>query len=685
MGKLMKLCALLVVVLLEVVGCSGGTNGAAPSADQSFIEATELLIVGEPTRFNSTPKRKAQIGDFHPRLMFNKTEVESIREKLGGPEYADERKYLATKKAASKYGGPSIQAFRWQVFGDKTARDQAITRLLSGDIAKWGFPLHDVQWMFAWATTYDWLSDSLTQQQREVAWKRVKNKMGGNIAGYKKKTNAKPFEFNHNDSWGRTPRPYEAAVAIAIHGDGVDDALAEFILGQIASGHESFLSPHAMLDWLNLMALDTGGSQASHDTDNVTGYAGMYAFPCMLYHGYWESATGENLWSRSNFFRFFPLWNVYDNDAPLRNNGLAIMEVVAGRYRNSDPDMAALAAWYLAQFGRNEISNCLLLPRLIWGDKRVKPKSPEELGLPLAKHLRGADCFVSRSSWADDATIVNVATRTLDHLRYEPSPGVISIYRAGKPILVDSRKGKWRRRPVSSSGVKLGSGVGSMYWKPPHQWRKRIGRPGKATQVASNSAYYPACVQDQQNNEFYHSVTVKYDHLSLEPEAKRAYRTVVHLHRLPEFVVVIDQWDVSPETGTLINWRLATLPNVTNNTFSWSGASATVLDANGGKLRWVGGVGHELERLNGSWAGDNKSGYKRGYSKSVARSERMGLGNVYLAGTGANQCVTVIAIGESKPPQVTKQGNTLSFGGYQLVTKTDARFELSHDEERPKP
>ena len=38
------------------------------------------------------------------------------------------------------------------------------------------------------------------------------------------------------------------------------------------------------------------------------------------------------------------------------------------------------------------------------GDLRVAPKSPEDLKLPTAAYLRGADCFYSFSSWGPEAT-----------------------------------------------------------------------------------------------------------------------------------------------------------------------------------------------------------------------------------------------------------------------------------------
>ena len=647
--------------------------------EHSFLKASQLLVDGKPTDFDTKPSLKnITIEPSHPRLMFKRTDIDGIRTKLNGPEYRADLAYLGSRKAHANYGGASIQAFRWQVFGDKKARDWAKAKLLSGDILRWGNPLHDSQWLFAWATTYDWLSDSLTQQERQAAWDKVKSKMGANINGFENDKFDKPFVINLNDSWGKRTPIYEAAVAIAIYGDGVDDQLAKDILEKVASGHESFISPYRMIDWLNLMALDSGGSQASHDTDNVSGYAGMYTYSCLLYHGYWETATSEPMWRQSNYFRLFPLWNTYDNDSPLQLNGRAAMEIVAGRYRELDPSMAALASWYLSQYGYGEPHNNLLLPRLIWGDRRIQPKSPEELELPLAKHLRGADCFVSRSSWDKNATVVNMATRTLDHLRYEPMPGVLSIYTAGKPILVDTRKGKWRRIPTTNSGIQLGSGIGATYYRRPHQWDKKIKRAQSVTQVATHPAYFPNCVIDQRVNELYRSVTVRYDHLQREANSNMATRTVIHLPHDPEFVVVWDQWEASKPTEYTINWRLVSEPIVQESGFVWDGAAATVVGPDDAMpLKWIGGIGHEIARLDGSWAGDNKSGFKPGYGNSPQLVNQMGLGNVYLTGTGSGRCVTVIAIGAEKAPQVRVTDDGVIFDQYQIAFQKKANFEVS--------
>ena len=589
-------------------------------------------------------------------------------------------------------GDESILAFLWQMYGNKAARDQAKSVLLEGDVSKWGFPYSDRQWVFAWAVIYDWLSESMTAHERRTAWQRfVKkdrtNRMS-NFGFLQRGLSAPPFKMNHNDSWGKSPACFEAAVAFAIRNDGVADELAEAILEHIYDNDPSYCSPYRMLDWMNLMALDSGGSQADHPRSNAEGYIGFYMVSPPLLSGYWESATGENIWARNNYYRYFPLWAAYDSHVPLLAKASEAMEIVAGRYQLIDPEMARLAAWHLENNRIPPDRNAHLLPRLIWGDKRLKPHSPEDLALPLARELRGADMFVSRSSWDSDATVVNVATRTLDTLRFEPYPGALSIYRGKTPILVDSRKEKWQRKLYGTSAVDVldpGSdglrGIGSMYRGIPARFRPH-GRPETAREIVSHGAYYSNTLKHSTTSGWYTSATIRYEDVMMHDKAQLAERTVLHIHadkrrKHGEYVVVIDRIDADEDAITLIGWRLATTPQLDGDTFSWDEASATVMDKAGSKPFWIGGIGHELETPDGDWAGAGRHGYVPGYSQDPARAEILGIGNVYVKGLGTTRTITVIKIGKGPPPLARWLDDrfAISFDGFSLTIQADG-FEI---------
>lgn len=664
----------------------------------AFSECAELLVDGKATDFHTPAGSPPPIGLPHPRLMFTESGRDAIRRKLADPAYAHERALLTETIASPEPGDESVLAFAWQIWADESARDRAITKLVQGDIQKWGFPYYGPQWVFVWAVMYDWLAEAMSTEQRAAAWTRFNERDGShktsNLQLLQRGERAPKFNMNHNDSWGKLPACFEAAVAFAIRGDGLADELAESIIASIFADDPSFCSPYRMLDWLNLMALDSGGTQAGHDVSDFDGYNGFYIASTLLLTGYWESATGENLWARNNFYRYFPLWATYDSHVPLLAKGTEVMDVVAGRYRDIDPDMAALAAWQLQQRGKETSKRAHLLPRLIWGDRRVQAKSPAELALPLARHLRGADMFVSRHSWDTDAVVVNLATRTLDTLRYEPYPGAISIYRDDVPILVDSRKGKWRRKIHGTSavdiyrkGANVKNGIGSMYGARPRRFRK-LARPESAEEIITHGAYYPNALKQQRITDWYHSATVHYEHLLIDERASRAERTMIHIKpvtvpgRTGEYVVVIDRIEAPDDLDNITGWRLASEPRVSGNGFVWDGAAATILDEQARAPQWIGGAGREMETPNGSWGGDKKGGYVPGYSSEPERARRFGIGSVYLVGTGSELTVTIIEIDATEPPTATwtEPGSGIEFGHFELEIRPEG-FELARRSE----
>ncbi|MCO8122506.1 hypothetical protein NHH03_12225 [Stieleria sp. TO1_6] len=425
-----------------------------------------------------------------------------------------------------------------------------------------------------------------------------------------------------------------------------------------------------MIDWMNLMALDTGGCQASTDDDNAAGYNGFYAGATMLVTGSWNSATDQHLWEKMNFFRYWPLWNTYDNDTPLLQNGfgLGIMEVVAGRYKELDPAMAGLANWYSAQHGPSDKS-ATFLPGLIWGDRRVAAKSPQELKLPLAKFLRGADVCISRDSWQADGLLVGMRSRYLDTLRYEGASGCVWIYRQNQPILVRPRSGKWRDQATTCSGLgfrdpnvvnkRLGTsqGAGATYWG------RGIGRVDNALVAANVGDYFPNCLSQAIVEPAFHIFTTRLDPLYTFDEVERAERTLVHFPQ-DNLVVIVDQFEIPESIEYYSTLRLPDTPDISETTVAWSNAVANVVSFDGTRPIWIGGAEKELMTPWGEWITSRK--FAPGYSRDDEKRLRYGLGSVWTHGKGSNTIVSAIHVGSKQAPSIERLPTGVRVAGYSF-------------------
>jgi hypothetical protein len=285
---------------------------------------------------------------------------------------------------------------------------------------------------------YDWTADLLSQDEKAAVLAKVRKDMLGRTTAH---------EWYESRSYGGAPA-FRILVALAWHGDKVDDEWCEDGLNKTYDAEDPLWrgpygpkKGHGYLDSGNSMALDSGGIQAGNHGDSpLTGYSPHFLNAPVYVLPIWQTATGEDVVRRFNVMRRLPYWLAYESEQfvfkssdgqqwvyAAEDQGKAVLEYVTGLYAKTDPDMAALAAWQIATSGR---SRYLLVPRLIMGDLRVKPKSPADLALPTAAYLRGADIFASRSGWGPDDTLIRFQIRYLDTSR---SPWPRQRVRACRP------------------------------------------------------------------------------------------------------------------------------------------------------------------------------------------------------------------------------------------------------------
>lgn len=688
--RIFKLTSKLMVVV-SLVGLLSGwahcqTRNERVKPQQGAFSATESLLVGgAKTTFDSPSPKTLKIVESHPRIMFTASEVNRLREKLKHKLYA--QSLTALTKDKSRYTGPCSQALIYALYKDPSALAFAKERLLACNIDKWGWPYYDNQWIFAWACVYDWINDGLTNAEKAKAWAAFRIKVGSkfNFVAFDGSGEfRKAFETNHNDHWGKGAAVYESVVALAINGDGVADQWATWTLEKVLDQHRSFCSPwgkHGLLDWMNLMALDSGGSQAETAHTNSAGYIGFYAGPTMLMTGAWDSATDQQLWAQMNFFRYWPRWNAYDNDTPLSPSelGLGIMEVVTGRYRQIDPEMSSLAAWYISEYGRSQ-RGPNIIPAIVWGDRRVRPASPEQLKMPLAKFLRGADVCISRDRWDKEGTLVAMRSRYLDTLRSEGDSGCTWIYQKHSPVLVRPRNGKWRDKATSCSGLGFRdpkikkNRVGSNHGAAATYWERGPDRTQNAYDAANTVGYFSNCLAKEVIESEYHLFSTRFEQLYHFEGVDFAQRTLLHFPK-SKLVVLIDQFEIDAGIEYYSTLRLVEEPTINDTEIVWETAAANVLAFDGTAPTWIGGINSELQTPWMKWTRARK--HDPGYSSDKAKKTRMGSGAVWTYGKGANTIVTAIRLNSASAPEVKRTETGVTVNGTAIrVSQRDVSVEL---------
>jgi len=670
----------LTAVLLPAWAAGGAEPQAAavvsPTAAVLALRFEPVMVAGQPWTFHTAgpPKEERQVLATHPRLLVTRQSLPALREKLKAPVYED---YMVELLQTAEQGDACANALSYHLrepgqresFG-RRAREQ----VLAGEWPKWG-GLADAT-LLAAALAYDWTADLLTPEEKKQVFEQLRS-----LPGMRAKPQGE-HAWYQNDGYARGGTPYRPLVALAAHGDSVDDAWCAEILDRAygedleVRGPYGPLSGRGYLDVLKSIALDTGGSQAgNHGTSPTTGYTSMYLTGSPLVLAAWETATGERLFERCNYFRYLPYWLAYESDRWIFQGesdketlayvpsgvGLAVLEYVTGVYRDIEPNMAALAAWHLKEFGTQKYT---LIPRLILGDLRVEPKSPEELGLPTAAYLRGADCFFSMSSWAPDASRIRFQIRYLDTNRYEPHTNVFSVSKYGY-VAPGGRVGKGTRNPGNHSGLwfyEAGGETempnqqqGSTYWSG---LRYPAERAQGALEVVTNSCYRAGGPTAVGVHEGYRFATADAARLLAVSNASRYERTVLHLLPLGqnrEYVVVHDRteagrnvqraWSLRTLDELATNGRVtkreagwvvydgATEATVTNRMANCHGAMhLTVVFPENPLLQWRGGVNFEGMSPEGNRyiLPTGRGNCKQGYAQSDFCRYKYGAGNLFI-------------------------------------------------------
>ena len=204
------------------------------------------------------------------------------------------------------------------------------------------------------------------------------------------------------------------------------------------------------------------GGQAEGFSYNDWGYARPLALTCEM----WRTATGQDLFVKSSFFRGQSVWHAYalrprgtlarsedctSTFAP-GSNLKTFMHLLAARLHDPLAEWVARKhKWKYAQKGWCEI---------LWRDPKLAPKSPAALGLPLAGCFEKLGHVYFRSAWeGQDAAfaLFQCGPYYAGHQHLDNNTFV--IHRAGS-LAIDagtndygSHRGNYYARTVAHNGV----------------------------------------------------------------------------------------------------------------------------------------------------------------------------------------------------------------------------------------
>lgn len=290
---------------------------------------------------------------------------------------------------------------------------------------------------------YDWLRDALTDEQKVIIRGRIVEAL--DVTLYSPGFNRFWRGYNLDAGCGMVP-------ALAIDGETDIDYVAIYKEAWWAGAPEGkngvggLYNREYERDWQ-----EGGGSRegwsyladqvsivlARHFWETSTGdreslnYPWLENLPLLLMHQSYQMPQYSSAGKLTGYRPFCLPWFGYGGEYWIQA-GFAY-QLAAGT-GSRDPQIAALAAWLLTRWAYSRVTTCEeVIFRVLIGDPRVQPKSPEELGLPLDYTTAGTGYHYDRTDWSDDATRVFFGageTPVRDFPR-----GNVSIWSKGLPLI----------------------------------------------------------------------------------------------------------------------------------------------------------------------------------------------------------------------------------------------------------
>ncbi len=673
--------------------------------NRQVADVYPLTVNGRQWTFRTRPPEGIKVRAGHPRLLVTPDNREEVAAKLNSRQYARGLRFYQKT--------PVYKALRYVCLGEHQNGIVAKDWLLKQEAA---IPRFGDQAFFS-ILVYDWCYDLFTSDERERAMAVLMGQHGMKMpeagiadewevtyALHKTKDEARGSWFGNNL---HEPRGHDRAyltrgvMALAFHGDGVRDEWCEYVFQRMLDGQDGRIYPiydpenGALLDLHNLMALNSGGTQAGHHNEAIlSGYNGMFYYRTPFLLAAWQSATGDNaVLHDNNAMRRMAHWVAYELSAGEKIGPTEPLVLATGAYKDFDPDSASLAQWLLNKYTDGTLRDVF---SLIVSDRSVPAKSPAELGMPTAHFLDGGDLCISRSSWDDDATEVRLDCRPIDTNRYEKFPGLMSITSRGEKLIIRGRAKKGSTEPQFGSGIWIypegKAGLvpvgGSTMWGAVHLkgTDERVPRATYPFEAASRSGYRASSPTENQGEADHHVFGVDSARIWVSGkkpiDVQKCKRTLVHLKPAGgrEIVVVYDRVVTGPGLVNCWGCRVMNQPAVSGNRFAAVNDEvaihATLLTP--GRIEVRGGPGKATEGPEGERYD------RRGYLFRDDDSGRdvFGSYSVFIkpqSGSTANDYCVVFEIGDAgfTPVEATLTGKVVSVDGWSVDFSVEDRTKVT--------
>jgi len=682
-------------------------NNGSSVESKSFLQSIAdgdiepVIIDGQEWSFRTPPppENERTVRVDHPRLLMTSDSLAEIKSKLQDPVY---KSIVSSIEASANKGDMLENAFLYQLTGDLSRANIAKQALLNysgtyGEQIIFGYD--KMSNMLGPVLVFDWIMDTLSSDEKLQIFTSVKDNFK-----YNHQT-ANPVHHNGNgpgtypwywnNVYNRLPELYLPALAFAITDEGIDDTWANEVIAWAYDEDETrVVGPYGpnhgagFLDILMTISLDTGGA---------SGTASYYNYWAEVLHAiaFWETATGQPMWSKAPFMEKGPQALLTSRESiRLGDTVMSAIEFITGV--SSNADTAALAKYVVEYFGASDYHKVY---RAILGDLRVTAKSPAELNIPTAKYVRGDHVFYSKSSWDEDNSVsLYVRSPYINAGRGVGSAGVFAIDKGRKhiaPRVIVSKthavagfhSGMWIYDPTDTSiDVKhIAYQSKGTYWSG--------NRSYDAWTTVSQSKYFEGGPEIIDINGSYRAVSMEYSQRYDKIDVRTARRTIVHI---PDgernFIVVYDYVDASSALKTAWQMRLMEEPSVSGSEFSLTGLmNATVVSPQNHTLEWLGGTNKEFVTPSPEqmWYTNRKGGTNPGYSSDPKYLAKYGLGNIYIQPpeqrdassppyTQQSEYLVVIEMSEMTPVTVTRiSDRETEFDRWNVQFSPDGAYSIT--------
>lgn len=352
----------------------------------------------------------------HPRMLVTSETLPALREKLEHPLYTRD---VAAVKASTN---GTDRALCYLIWGDEAKGQSAISNLLAWTHKPW-HSMEAAAMQVQGVLMYDWLYNLMTPEQRLEAMDVIRPnvRQGG------------PLRYYHSDHLTDHTYGY-FLMALAFD----DEWSAQYRQSLLDPEFDRFKIYRGLLDILTQSSLQNGGGwHAGNHAAPLGGYEGGYAINSIYVMRAWETCTGQSLFDKTTYFDRKPM-DFLASRISIQNTAGAntAMRTAAEFYTGVNTgDSAALSKWITNKIGVID-GNPTRVPRMLFGDRRIEAKSPDELQLPTWGYLDGNNCVYVHSDWDLDSSFKCLFfARAWDRGRYEQFSSSLAIHKGNKAII----------------------------------------------------------------------------------------------------------------------------------------------------------------------------------------------------------------------------------------------------------